>query len=29
MMTNVTRIFNAIDNGDEKAVDQLILTIYQ
>jgi hypothetical protein len=28
-MTDVTRILNAIDNRDEKVVDQLILTIYQ
>lgn len=28
-MTDVTRILNAIENGDERAFDQLILTIYQ
>jgi len=28
-MTDVTWIFNAIDNRDEKVIDQLILTIYQ
>ena len=28
-MTDVTRILNAIEDGDERAVDQLILTVYQ
>ena len=28
-MSDVTRILNAIETGDERAVDQLILTIYQ
>jgi RNA polymerase sigma factor (TIGR02999 family) len=28
-MSDVTRILNAIEDGDERAVDQLILTVYQ
>ena len=28
-MTDVTRILNAIENGHERTVEQLILTIYQ
>ncbi|UCF17837.1 MAG: sigma-70 family RNA polymerase sigma factor [Phycisphaerales bacterium] len=28
-MTDVTRILNAIEAGDERAVDKLILTVYQ
>jgi len=28
-MTDVTRILNAIEAGEERAVDQLILTVYQ
>ena len=28
-MTDVTRILNAIEMGDGRAVDKLILTVYQ
>ena len=28
-MTDVTRILNAIEMGDERAVDKLILTVFQ
>ena len=28
-MTNIARISNAIEMGDERAVDKLILTVYQ
>ncbi len=28
-MSDVTRILNAIEAGDERAVDKLILTVYQ